>query len=283
MDKKIILNRMKRNPFFIIGVLVIVFLILVCFLSPLYIQFDPTKGDVTNKFQPPDFSQGLSGHILGTDNMGRDVFTRLVVGGRISLTIALVVVALQISIGLILGLLSGYFGGIVDVIVMRLCEIVLSIPQLILAIAIMSVMGASMSNLIFVMVFGGWVHICKVTRNNVRILKNQEFVHASVVLGAKNPHIIFTQILPNVLTQIFIVGSQRFGEAILTEASLSFLNLGITAPNPAWGNMISAGRTYMAIYPWMVIAPGIALMLAVLSFNFLGDGLRDVLDPKRKA
>ena len=283
MDKKIILNRMKRNPFFIIGVLVIVFLILVCFLSPLYIQFDPIKGDVINKFQPPDFSQGLSGHILGTDNMGRDVFTRLVVGGRISLTIALVVVALQISIGLILGLLSGYFGGIVDVIVMRLCEIVLSIPQLILAIAIMSVMGASMSNLIFVMVFGGWVHICKVTRNNVRILKNQEFVHASVVLGAKNPHIIFTQILPNVLTQIFIVGSQRFGEAILTEASLSFLNLGITAPNPAWGNMISAGRTYMAIYPWMVIAPGIALMLAVLSFNFLGDGLRDVLDPKRKA
>lgn len=283
MDKKIILNRMKRNPFFIIGVLVIVFLILVCFLSPLYIQFDPTKGDVANKFQPPDFSQGLSGHILGTDNMGRDVFTRLVVGGRISLTIALVVVALQISIGLILGLLSGYFGGVVDVIVMRLCEIVLSIPQLILAIAIMSVMGASMSNLIFVMVFGGWVHICKVTRNNVRILKNQEFVHASVVLGAKDPHIIFTQILPNVLTQIFIVGSQRFGEAILTEASLSFLNLGITAPNPAWGNMISAGRTYMAIYPWMVIAPGIALMLAVLSFNFLGDGLRDVLDPKRKA
>lgn len=282
MDKKIIINRMKHNPFFLIGMLVIIFLILVCFLSPLYVQFDPTKSDVTNKFQAPDFSQGLAGHILGTDNMGRDVFTRLVVGGRISLTIAFVVVALQISIGLVLGLVSGYFGGFVDVVVMRLCEIVLSIPQLILAIAIMSVMGPSMGNLIFVMVFGGWVHVCKVTRNNVRVLKGQEFVHASIVLGAKNPHIIFTQILPNVLTQIFIVGSQRFGEAILTEASLSFLNLGITAPNPAWGNMIAAGRTYMATYPWMVIAPGIALMLAVLSFNFLGDGLRDVLDPKRK-
>ena len=282
MDKKIIINRMKHNPFFLIGMLVIIFLILVCFLSPLYVQFDPTKSDVTNKFQAPDFSQGLAGHILGTDNMGRDVFTRLVVGGRISLTIAFFVVALQISIGLVLGLVSGYFGGFVDVVVMRLCEIVLSIPQLILAIAIMSVMGPSMGNLIFVMVFGGWVHVCKVTRNNVRVLKGQEFVHASIVLGAKNPHIIFTQILPNVLTQIFIVGSQRFGEAILTEASLSFLNLGITAPNPAWGNMIAAGRTYMATYPWMVIAPGIALMLAVLSFNFLGDGLRDVLDPKRK-
>ena len=282
MDKRIILNRMKHNPFFIIGAITIIFLLLVCFLSPLYIQFDPTANDVLNKFQKPDLTQGLSGHILGTDNMGRDVFARLVIGGRTSLVIAIIVVALQISIGTVLGLLSGYFGGIVDSIVMRLCEIVLSIPQLILAIAIMSVMGASIGNLIFVMVFGGWVHVCKVTRNNVRVLRNQEFVRASVVLGAHDPHIIFKQIFPNVLTQIFIVGSQRFGEAILTEAALSFLNLGIMAPAPAWGNMISAGRTYMAVYPWMVVAPGIALMLAVLSFNFLGDGLRDILDPKRR-
>lgn len=282
MDKKIVLNRMKHNPFFIIGVVVIVFLLLICFLSPLYIQFDPTVSDVTNKFQAPDFSQGLKGHILGTDNMGRDVFTRLVVGGRISLTIAILVVVLQIAIGVILGLLAGYYGGLVDSVVMRLCEIVLSIPQLILAIAIMSVMGPSLVNLVFVMVFGGWVHVCKITRNNVRILRSREFVHASIVLGAKDSHIIFRQIFPNVLTQIFIVGSQRFGETILQEAALSFLQLGIQAPAPAWGNMISAGRTYMVTYPWMVVAPGIALMLAVLSFNFLGDGLRDVLDPRRK-
>lgn len=282
MDKKIILNRMKHNPFFIIGSIVIVFLLVVCFLSPMYVQYSPTANDVANKFLAPDFTHGLKGHLLGTDNMGRDVFTRLVIGGRTSLIIALIVVALQISIGTVLGLISGYFGGIIDAVIMRLCEIVLSIPQLILAIAIMAVMGASLNNLVFVMVFGGWVHVCKVTRNNVRILRNQEFVRASVVLGAKNPHIIFKQIFPNVLTQIFIVGSQRFGEAILTEASLSFLSLGIQAPDPAWGNMISAGRTYMAVYPWMVIAPGIALMLAVLSFNFLGDGLRDILDPKRR-
>ena len=273
---------MKHNPFFIIGVITIVLLLLLCFLSPLFVKFDPLENDVMNKFQAPDLSQGLDGHILGTDNMGRDVFTRLIIGGRTSLIIAIIVVALQIGIGTVLGLVSGYFGGIIDSIVMRLCEIVLSIPQLILAIAIMSVLGPSIGNLIFVMVFGGWVHVCKVTRNNVRVLRNQEFVRASVVLGAGNSHIIFKQIFPNVLTQIFIVGSQRFGEAILTEASLSFLNLGIMAPAPAWGNMISAGRTFMAVYPWMVIAPGIALMLAVLSFNFLGDGLRDILDPKRR-
>lgn len=282
MDKKILLNRMKHNPFFIIGLAIIIFLLLVCFLSPFYIQFDPIKSDAANRFLPPDLTQGLKGHLLGTDNLGRDVFTRLVVGGRISLTIALVVVALQITIGIILGLLSGYFGGWIDVVIMRLCEIVLSIPNLILAIAVMAVMGTSLANLVFVEVFAGWVHVCKVTRNNVRVLKNQEFVHASVVLGAGTPHIIFRQIFPNVLTQIFIVGSQRFGEAILTESSLSFLSLGIQAPDPAWGNMIANGRTFMTVYPWMVIAPGIALLLAVLSFNFLGDGLRDILDPKRK-
>ena len=198
------------------------------------------------------------------------------------MTIAIIVVALQISIGVILGLFAGYFGGVIDIIVMRLCEIVLSIPQLILAIAIMAVMGPSLSNLVFAMVFGGWVHVCKVTRNNVLVLRKQEFVQASIVLGAKTPHIVLRQIFPNVLTQIFVVGSQRFGESILQEAALSFLQLGIQAPDPAWGNMISAGRTFMATYPWMVVAPGIALMLAVLSFNFLGDGLRDILDPKRK-
>ena len=282
MDKKIILNRMKHNPFFIIGATIIVLLLLICFLSPLYIQFDTTVSDLANKFQAPDLSAGLSSHILGTDNMGRDVFTRLVVGGRVSLTIAIIVVALQISIGVILGLFAGYFGGVIDIIVMRLCEIVLSIPQLILAIAIMAVMGPSLSNLVFAMVFGGWVHVCKVTRNNVLVLRKQEFVQASIVLGAKTPHIVLRQIFPNVLTQIFVVGSQRFGESILQEAALSFLQLGIQAPDPAWGNMISAGRTFMATYPWMVVAPGIALMLAVLSFNFLGDGLRDILDPKRK-
>lgn len=282
MDKKIILNRMRRNPFFVIGTVVVIFLLLVCFLSPLYIQFDPIKSDVAGKFLAPDFSKGLKGHILGTDNMGRDVFTRLVVGGRISLSIAIAVVFLQISIGIVTGLLSGYFGGIIDAVIMGMCDIVLSVPSLILAIAVMAVMGPSMGNLVFVMVFSGWIHVCKVTRNNVRVLKNQEFVHASIVLGATRTHIIFKQIFPNVLTQIFIVGSQRFGEAILAEATLSFLQLGVQAPDPAWGNMISAGRTYMVTYPWMVIAPGIALMLAVLSFNFLGDGLRDVLDPKRK-
>lgn len=283
MDKKILLRRMRHSTFFLVGAIVGISILLICFLSPLYVQFDPIKNSVSEKFLAPEyFSRGLSGHILGTDNMGRDVFTRLVMGGRTSLSIALVVVILQILIGLTLGILAGYFGGIIDMLIMRACEIVLAVPNLILAIAVMAVLGPKITNLVVVLVFSGWVHVCKVTRNNVRIIKTQEFVHASIVMGGSGWHIMFRQILPNVMTHILIIGSQRFGDAILVEASLSFLSLAIRPPTPAWGNMIAAGRQFMATYPWMVFAPGIALMLTVLSFNFLGDGLRDILDPKRR-
>lgn len=283
MDRKILLNRMRHNIFFVVGFTVGVAILLVMFLSPLYVQYDGVKNSLTEKFLPPEgFSKGLSGHVLGTDNMGRDVFTRLVMGGRLSLTIAVVVVCLQTFIGMVLGMIAGYYGGVVDTIVMRACDVFLSIPNLILAIAVMAVLGSNLYNLVFVLIFAGWVHICKVTRNNVRIAKTQEYVHASVALGARHGHIMFRQILPNVTTHILIIGSQRFGFVILLEAALSFLSLGIQPPTPAWGNMISAGRSYMTTYPWMVFAPGIALMLTVLAFNFLGDGLRDVLDPKRK-
>lgn len=283
MSKKIMINRMLRNPFFMIGTIVAVIVVSITVLSPLLVQYDPIASSLTEKFLPPEgLSKGLSGHVFGTDNMGRDVFTRLLLGGRYSLMIAAAVVILQLLIGVVLGLLAGYFGGIVDTIIMRACDIFLAIPNLILAIAVMAVMGASIFNLIFVLTISGWMHCCKVTRNNVRIMKSKEFVHASTALGAKSGHIMFRQIFPNVTTHIIILASQRFGLTILVEAALSFLSLGIPPPTPSWGNMISAGRAYMTTSPWMVIAPGLALMLTVLSFNFLGDGLRDVLDPKQR-
>jgi len=283
MSKRILFERMRHNIFFVVGFTVGVLILLIVFLSPLYVQFDPIANALTQKFLPPEgFSNGFSGHILGTDNMGRDVFTRLVIGGRLSLMIAIAVVTLQTLLGVVLGMIAGYYGGAIDAIIMRACDVVLAIPNLILAIAIMAVLGSNIYNMIFVLIFAGWVHVCKVTRNNVRIAKTQEFVHASTALGAKGGHIMFRQILPNVTTHILIIGSQRFAYVILLEAALSFLSLGIQPPTPAWGNMISAGRAYMTTYPWMVFAPGIALMLTVLSFNFLGDGLRDVLDTKRK-
>ncbi len=282
MDKKIILHRMRKNPFFVVGTITAVIVLLLTFLAPLYVHFDPTANSLIERFTPPEyFAHGLQGHILGTDQLGRDVFTRLMLGGRYSLLIAFAVVVLETIIGTVLGVLAGYFGGWVDAVIMRACEVFMAIPNLILSIAIMAVLGPSIPNLIAVLTFSGWVGCCKVTRNNVNVIKNQEFVKASIALGAKDPHIMFKQIFPNVTTHIIILASQRIGMTIIVEAALSFLQLGIQPPKPSWGNMISNGRAYMQTQPWLVFAPGIALMIAALSFNFLGDGIRDVLDPKR--
>ena len=283
MDIKILFSRMKRSYFFRIGIIGIILIFFLCYLVPLFIPWEPLTNSLPDRFLPPEgFSRGLQGHIVGTDSLGRDVLIRLLIGGQYSFRLSFIVVILIISIGTVLGLISGYVGGVLDVIIMRVCDAVLAIPGLVLAIAIMAIFGTSTSNLILCMTISGWVNTCKVTRNDVRVLKQQEFIMASTALGAKMPHIVFKQIFPNVTTNIIILGSQRIGMTIIMESSLSYLNLGIQAPAPSWGNMISAGRQYLTTQPWMIIAPGVALMLAVLSFNFLGDGIRDVLDTKRK-
>lgn len=282
MNNKYLLQRMKKNPFFVVGFILVVFIILVTVFAGSIVKYDPIANSLMERFLPPQgFEDGFNGHVFGTDEIGRDVFTRLLLGARYSLLIAFSVVALQVVIGSFLGILAGYFGGFVDTVIMRLCDIVLAVPNLILAIAVMAVVGASISNLVVILTLSGWVQCCKVTRNNVRVIRNKEFVHASRVMGAKNLSIMFGQILPNVTTHIIIIASQRIGSTILLEAGLSFLSLGIQPPIPSWGNMISSGRQYLATSPWLAFAPGIALMLTVLAFNFLGDGLRDVLDPKR--
>ena len=273
---------MKGNPFFVIGAILALVILIVCFCSPLFIRFNPIVNSTAEKLHSPEgLKNGLSGHIFGTDQLGRDVLSRLLIGGRFSLLIAFIVVILQTLIGTILGIIAGYIGGIVDSVIMRLCDVFLAIPNLILAIAIMSVLGSSPKNLVIVLVVSGWVSYCKVTRNSVRVVKNQDFVHASQVMGAGKMHIMMTQIFPNVTTNLIILASQEIGNTILIEAALSFLRLGIQPPTPSWGNMISTGRTYLMVRPWLVLVPGIALMLTVLAFNFLGDGLRDVFDPKR--
>jgi peptide/nickel transport system permease protein len=204
------------------------------------------------------------------------------IGGRYSLRIALISVILQTIIGMILGILSGYFGGWVDSVIMRACDTLMSIPAIMMGIAIMAILGPSERNLIIVLTISGWVQLCKVTRNSGRVLNKQEFVSASRALGGKSFHIMLSQIFPNTTTNMIIISSQRIGLMILIEATLSFLNLGIPAPAPSWGNMIAAGRAYLTTQPWLILAPGCALMLVVLAFNFLGDGLRDVLDIRRK-
>lgn len=282
MNRQILLRRMRHNAFFMAGIILMALLVLSLIILPHLLQYEATVNSLTELYTAPEwFSRGFEGHILGTDQLGRDILARIVEGGRLSMVIALCVVMIEMIVGTTLGLFAGFFGKVVDTVIMRLCDIILAIPNLILAIAIMAVLGTNITNLIIVLCFSGWVQFCKLTRNNVIIAKNMEYAHASKALGASNAHIMFSQILPNVTTNIIIVASQKFGQAILTESALSFLNLGITAPTPSWGNMIADGRLYLTVYPWIAMSAGVALMLCVLSANFLGDGLRDVLDPRR--
>ena len=283
MDKKILWQRVKKSYFLRIAFVGLVIILLLTYMLPLFLPWDPIENSLAERFLPPDgFSKGLQGHILGTDALGRDMLMRLCVGGQFSFWLAMVCLVITMAVGITLGLLSGYVGGFVDTLIMRLCDAALAIPSLVLSMAIMAVLGRTKTNLVVSMTIFSWTNICRVTRNNVRVVKHQEFISASKVLGAKLPHIMFRQIFPNVTTNLFIQGSQRIGATITQEAGLSYLNLGIAPPTPSWGSMISGGRQYLAVYPWMIMAPGAFLFLSVMTFNFLGDGLRDVLDTKRK-
>lgn len=282
MDKKIVISRMLHSKFFMVGAVTAIVIILLSVFSPVIVQYDPLTNNLAERLMAPEyFARGLQGHVFGTDEAGRDIFSRLLLGSRYSLTIAAVVVFVAAFIGTVLGAVSGYFGGVVDAVIMRLCDIMMAIPNLVLAIAVMAVLGPNIFNLVIVLIITTWVQYCKVTRNNVMVVKNTEFVKASQVLGASRMHIMFSQIFPNVTTQLIILISQQLGWTILTEASLSFLSLGVQPPTPSWGNMIADGRNFLITNPWLVMVPGVALMVTVLAFNFLGDGLRDVLDPKR--
>ena len=283
MNLKIVLSRMRKSYFFIIGAFLLVFLVLICYIGPLFLPWDYQTNVLSDRFMAPEwFSRGLEGHILGTDSLGRDILTRILIGGQNSFRISLVAVILTAVIGVVLGLISGYYGGWVDSVIMRLVDVLQALPTLILAIAVIAILGNSEPVLLAVMIFSGWAMSCKIVRNTVKVVMHQEFISASKVLGASPTHIMFRQVFPNTTTYIIISTSQRLGTMIMLEAALSFLQVGIMPPKPSWGNMISSGRQYLLTQPWMIIWPGIVLSLAILAFCFLGDGVRDVLDTKLK-
>jgi len=283
MKPKILIRRMLRSPQFIIGFIIVLAVVMISLFADQLAPMDENMNHIVNRFTPPQGLGALAtgGYVLGTDELGRDILSRVLIGSKISLTIAFVSTVLVAVIGTFLGVVAGYFGGVIDDIVMRATEVTMAIPSMTLGIVIMAIFGPSISNLVLVMVITSWKSFAKVSRNQVMIMRNREFVQASRALGGSGWHIMLTQIMPNVTTPLLIQLSGTFGGIILTEAGLSYLYLGVQLPNPSWGNMIAGGRTYLAAYPWMVIVPGMALMITVLGFNFLGDGLRDVLDPKQ--
>jgi peptide/nickel transport system permease protein len=274
---------MRKSKFFIAGVIIVAFILFMALISPLIIVHNPIGMNLTKRLVAPDFfSKGWNGYIFGTDPLGQDILTRLLIGSRMSLMISVLVVVATAFLGTVLGVVSGFYGKTVDMIIMRIADIQMSIPPIVLGIAVIAVLGTSITNLIIVLIITGWPQYTRVVRSNVMVMRNIEFIQASRALGSSSLRIMFTQVLPNVLTSLIILMSQSFGRIILVEASMSFLGLGVPLPTPSWGSMISEGREYLTTAPWVVIAPGCTLMLAVLGFNFLGDGVRDVLDPKSK-
>jgi peptide/nickel transport system permease protein len=242
---------------------------------------DPEAIDVNHRLRPPKaVAPSLEKYLLGGDQLGRDILSRIIYGARISLTVGVTAVLLSGSLGMLLGLLAGYYGGRTDEVIMRLADIQLAIPTILLAIALVGVLGPSLRNLILVLGITGWVIYARTIRGVVLSLREQQFVEAARALGSGDRRTLFRCILPNVWTPAIVVASQQVGFMIILESALSFLGLGVQPPTPTWGGMIADGRGYLATAWHVTTFPGLALMATVLAINFFGDGLRDVLDPR---
>lgn len=260
--------------------LVVVTLVLVAgFAAPLVVPYDPLEQNVINRLQPPAFMPGGSSeHLLGTDHLGRDVLARLAYGARIALVVGGLAVAVSGCLGLAIGLFGGYYGGATDAVLMRLLDIQLSMPFMLLALAIIGIHGPSLGNVIIVLTITGWVVYARVIRAETLSLRTREFVVACRSLGGSNLRIIVRHVLPNVVPSLVILCALEIGRMMLLESALSFLGLGIRPPNPSWGSMLSEGRAYVASAWWLATFPGLAVSLTVLSLNIVADRLRDALD-----
>lgn len=264
-----------------------VVLLLVCFsaiFAPIVAQKDPASLSLMRRLKAPGFVEKSTNlqFILGTDTLGRDVFSRLVYGARISLVVGLSAVLLSGTIGILLGLISGYFGGVTDSIIMRIADIQLSFPTILLALAIMAILGPGLEKLILVLGLTGWVQYGRIVRGQVLSIKQEEFILAARATGERNWSIILQQILPNIWSPIIVIASFSVASNIISEASLSFLGVGVPPQIPSWGIMLSEGRQYVGIAEWLTIPAGLAISFTVLSINIIGDWIRDYLDPKLK-
>jgi peptide/nickel transport system permease protein len=241
---------------------------------------DPEAIDMSHRLSPPAGGGTYGKFLLGGDQLGRDILSRIIYGARISLTIGVTAVLLSGTLGMLLGLLAGYYGGRTDEVIMRLADIQLAIPTILLAIALVGVLGPSLRNLILVLGVTGWVIYARTMRGVVLSLREQQFIEAARALGSGDRRTLFRYIMPNVWTPAIVVASQQVGFMIIMESALSFLGLGVPPPTPTWGGMIADGRGYLATAWHVTTLPGLVLMATVLAVNFFGDGLRDVLDPR---
>jgi peptide/nickel transport system permease protein len=269
------MKRLFRNFAFTAGALLTIALIFVALAAPLLAPFNPNEQNTIRRLEPPSHE-----HPLGLDELGRDVLSRILFGARVSLRVGFSVVLIAAAIGIALGSISGYFGGAIDVTIMRVCDILLAFPGILLAIALVAVLGPSLNNVILALATIGWVGYARLVRGQVLKVREMEFVIAAKALGARSPRVIVLHVLPNVINPVIVMATLGLAGAILAEAALSFLGLGVQPPTPSWGAMLTSGRQYLGLANHLAIYPGIAIMLAVMGLNFLGDGLIDALDPK---
>jgi len=269
-------RQVRRNRFAVVGMIVLAFLILMAVFAPQIAPHDPNKMDLAKGIQPPDPPE----HLLGTDEFGRDLLSRLIYGSRVSLTVGLIVVGIAGSIGVTLGAISGYYGGLLDQIIMRLVDMILAFPFLILAIAVVAIVGPSLTNMMIVLGGVSWIGYARLVRGMMLSLREQEFVSAAHVIGVRDWKIIFRHMLPNCLGVVVVQATFGVAVSILAASALSFLGMGAQPPTAEWGAMLSNAKKYMRHHPVLAVAPGMAIMITVLAINFVGDALRDALDPR---
>lgn len=274
---RIAFSKLKRNKLAVFGLIIIIILVLAAILAPVITPYDRDFINMAITYQAPS-----SKYWLGTDELGRDVFTRLIYGTRVSVSVGFVSTTISVVIGVLLGAIGGYKGGAVDLVIMRIVDIFMCFPFFLLAIVIAAIMGPSIWNLMFISGILSWTRIARIVRAEVLSLKQREFVEASKALGLNTRKIIIKHIIPNTLAPIIVYATLGIAQGILSEAGLSYLGLGVKQPIPSWGNMLSAAQNFATLTNrwWLWIPPGFMVLITVLSINFLGDGLRDALDPK---
>jgi peptide/nickel transport system permease protein len=273
----------RRNPLVLVGGAIMLAVILASVGAPLLTASDPIRPSYGQRLKAPWGLGGTSARPLGADNLGRDIYTRLLYGGRISLVLATSAVLLATGVGVLVGLLAGFIGGRLDDLVMRLADVQLTFPVIMLAIAIVAVVGTSPVALVGVLALSGWVLHARTVRANVLTIRQLEYVDAAWALGASQLRVLFRHVLPNTLAPILVIASSQFATMVLLESGLSFLGMGVQPPQPSWGAMLAEGRDYLSNAWWLATVPGVAISLIVLGANLLGDGLRDLLDPHLRA
>ncbi|MCI5724764.1 MAG: nickel transporter permease [Fusobacterium gastrosuis] len=274
-----IARMLAKNKMAMLGLVILIILVVLALFADVIADYETVviKQNLSNRLVPPN-----SENWLGTDEFGRDIFARLIHGARVSLKVGILAVGLSIIIGGTLGAIAGFYGGYIDNVIMRIMDIFLAVPSILLAIAIVSALGPSIINLMIAISISSVPRYARIVRASVLSIRDQEFIEAAKAIGASNARIIFKHIIPNSLAPVIVQGTLGVASAILSTAGLSFIGLGIQPPDPEWGSMLSGGRQYLRYAWWVTTFPGVAIMITILSLNLLGDGLRDALDPRLK-